>query len=382
MYSEEVVKTLNEDFVPYAMGWYINRDDPVVLEAVERAYHQKQRPDEGTGNLGGAGYYLMTSTGHLLGNDLKRSRDPAGVQAALEKILAEYEALPREQRVAQSVDGEIRPQPAPPAGGLVLTVYERPLGRSADGTYRRAETGDMHGNMLTVFHNPLEDVADDVKARAAAESRIVHARDGGRDTLWLNKAECDSLIPDSPKLGATFPVDEKLAKRIWLYSVIPHSMVLDRWEPDSLKRSELHISVANVSARTIRLRIHGDALLILHDKINKQKHRDLINSYDARLEGEIEYDREQQRIVRWDMATLGNYTGHWHAPAGRSFQAMPNEPIAVGFAFELNEEVYQLPPERRHPCSYMHAHVFNGEREKPFYWDPDLWLESWKEGNR
>jgi hypothetical protein len=88
------------------------------------------------------------------------------------------------------------------------------------------------------------------------------------------------------------------------------------------------------------------------------------------------YDRAKGKIVRWDMAVLGDYSGRWFAGNSGWKEATPESPMPLGFAFEVDQTAYDLPPERRRPRSFIHAYMFK-EREE-FYWDPDKWLDDWK----
>ena len=56
--------------------------------------------------------------------------------------------LPEQERRPKSVAGEVKPQQQPPPGGLVLTIYDRPLGRDRGGHYRLPE-GDDFGGLRT-----------------------------------------------------------------------------------------------------------------------------------------------------------------------------------------------------------------------------------------
>src|SRR5215212_995525 len=104
--------------------------DPVYQEAWKRFYTAKPRPDEGSGWLRGTQLVLMTSAGRLLSGAVK---DGNGLAPALQEVLDAYAKLPEAQRRPPSVEGEVQPQLAPPPGGLVLTIYDRPPGRGADG---------------------------------------------------------------------------------------------------------------------------------------------------------------------------------------------------------------------------------------------------------
>jgi hypothetical protein len=115
---------------------------------------------------------------------------------------------------------------------------------------------------------------------------------------------------------------------------------------------------------------------VLHEWPNRKFIKNLENRYDARLEGTIEYDRAKEKIVRWDMAALGDYCGRWFAGNKGWKEATVESPIPLGFAFEIDSMAYKLPPERRRPRSFTHAYIFRAKEEH--YWDPEKWLEDWK----
>jgi hypothetical protein len=296
----------------------------------------------------------MTSSGRLLTG---RVKDRAGLAVALQEVLDAYAKMQEADRRAKSVEGDVKPQLPPPPGGLVLTIYDRPLGKSVTGKYRHPE-GDDCGGCRT------------------------HAPHGQRSSLWLTADECKAIIPEKPAKGQTQNVSEKLAKRIWLYGLMPQTLwvVEEMWKPDSVKASELEVMVEDVSAETIRMRIHGSVLLkspgVLTTWPDHKFIKNLVNSYDARLEGVIVYDRAKAKIVRFDAAVLGDYSGRWFAGNNGWKEATAESPMPLGFAIEIDQTAYELPAERRRPRSFLHAYTFK-EREE-FYWDPDKWLEDWK----
>lgn len=302
---------------------------------------------------------LMTSAGRLLSGAVKYG-DKNGLGPALREVLAAYAKLPEAERRPKSVEGEIKPVPAPPAGGVVLTVYDRPLGRTEDGRYRLPEGKDI-GGLRT------------------------HAPHGQRSSLWLTEEECKSLIPPDPVKGQTYPIPVKLTKRIGLYALVPQTLwvVTHTWQADSLRGGELKLTVEDISRQAIRMRVHGSMLLtvktghILYPtgKIIKE----VENRYDAQLEGVLVYDRAQKRISRFDLTALGDFIGTWFAGNEGWKEATPDAPIPVGFAVEVDQSSYELPPERRRPRSFVHAYIFNGREQ--FYWDPDKW-EEWRKGQQ
>jgi hypothetical protein len=296
----------------------------------------------------------MTSSGRLLSGAIK---DRNGMAEALERVLQDYAKLPEAERRPKTVDGEVKPQAAPPAGGLVLTIYDRVLGRDKDGRYRLPTGTDLGGFRPEAPH-------------------------GQRSSLWLTADECRALIPNNPRKGQTYPVPAKLARRILLLGMWPHSLwvVTHQWQPDSLRAGSLKLTVEAVSDQALQMRVHASVLLTAKaghiqyptGKILKQ----VENRYDGRLEGVLKYDRTRQRIVSWHMTALGDYTGTWFTGHAGWKEATSAAPLAVGYSFELDRSDYQLPSERRRPRSFVHAYIFNGKEQ--YYWDPEKWEADWK----
>lgn len=310
-------------------------------------------PTEGKGWLSGTNLVLMTSTGRLLDGKVK---DRNSLAQGLQGVLDDYAKLPEAERRAKSVDNEVKPVPAPPVGGLVLTIYDRPLGRSADGRYRHPEGNDFGGLRTEAPH-------------------------GQRSSLWLTEEEWQALIPADPQKGKTQPVPTKLAKRIFLYGLVPQTLwvVENMWQANSLRSGELNLTVEDVTSDKIRMRVHGAAVLVGKNAHTKEV-KEGETRYDARLEGVLEYDRQQKRISRWDMAALGDYTGEWFAGNVRWKEAAAAAPMPLAFTFELDRSDYEVPAERRRPASFVHAYIFRGREQ--FYWDPEKWEENFKQTQR
>jgi hypothetical protein len=348
------VKSLNENFVCFAPGWFINDKDAVFQAAWKRFYVAKPRPGEGKGWLTGTQLILMTSAGRLLGGTVK-GRD--GLAKALDEVLADYAKLPEAERRPEAVEGEAKPQAAPPEGGLVLTIHDRALGRAKGGGYRLPEGDDCGGCRTEAPH-------------------------GQRSSLWLTRDEVRSLLPADPVKGKTYPFPAKTAKRIWLYGLVPQSLwvVEEMWKPDSARDGELSLTVEEASEASVRMRVHGrvrmTAPAALHTWPDRKFIKNLENRYDARLEGTLVIDQASKQVVRWDMVALGDYAGRWFAGNKGWKEATPEAPLALGFAIERDAVSPVLPPERRRPRSFVHAYIFR-EREG-HYWDPDKWLEEWK----
>jgi hypothetical protein len=320
----------------------------VYKETWNRFYLAKQKPTEGKGWLLGTQLVLMTSAGRLLGGTVK-SKD--GLAPALQQVLDDYAKLPEEERRPKTVEGEVKPVPAPPAGGLVLTIYDRPLGRTEAGSYRLPEGQDLGGLRTEAPH-------------------------GQRSSLWLTEEEWQSLIPANPQEGATHAVPTKLAKRIFLFGLVPQTLwvVENMWQPNSHREGDLKLAVEDVSAQTIQMRIHGSVVLVGKNGHTKEV-KEGETRYEAKLEGTIVYDRVQKRITRWDMAALGDYSGEWFAGHVRWKEATREAPMPLGFSFELDRRDYVVPAENRRPASFVHAYIFKNREQ--YYWDPEKWEADW-----
>jgi hypothetical protein len=310
----------------------------------------------------------MTASGRLLSGAMKYG-DRRSLAPALEQVLKDYSRLPDGERRPEKVESEVKPVPAPPAGGAVLTIYDRPLGR-VEGTYRLPKERDLGG----------------LRTEAPA---------GQRSSIWLTRDECQSLIPKTPQAGQSNRVDATLAKRILLYGLWPQTLwvVEYEWRADSLREGELHTTVVEVSASSIRLRIHGSSVLATPSRLKVYPTgkfaKELENRYEAHLEGVLVYDRERQRIVQWDMVALGDYTGVMFTTReenGKNIgdtqwrEATRDAAVPLAFSFELDKEAYEATPERRRPRSFVHAYIFR-EREQ-FYWEPAKWEQDWHRRNQ
>jgi hypothetical protein len=279
----------------------------------------------------------------------------------LREELASYAKLPEAERRAGEVVGEMKPVPAPPPGGLVLTVYDRPLGRAGNGQYRLPIGNDLGGGRTDAPH-------------------------GQRSSIWLTREECQALLPSVASPGEVHRLPTPLVRRLFLYSLWPQSLwvVEQSWKPDSVRRAELCLTVATVTERTLSARIRGEVLLSGMGPLKLyptgQVLKTVENRFDARVEGVMEIDRATQTIRRWDMVALGDYAGCWFASKDGWKEASQTAPLPVGFAFEMDTEAYQLAPERRRPRSFVHAYIFR-ERDQ-FYWNPELWEADWQRSTR
>ena len=300
----------------------------------------------------GTSLWTVTSAGQTVASSKANAKD--GLAGVLRQSLQMYAKLPDAERwPAKAIEDASVPMPAPPAGGLVLTVYDRPLLRDAEGRYRSGETPGH---------------------------RVPGA---ARSSVWLTEGDCKALIPENAQKGSTSKVASKLAKRIFLFGLASGAAWHDEnlWDPDSVREGDLNLTVEEVTKSGVRLRVHGSALLVNKNlrgegasHLAQDVRRGLENRYDARLEGLLVYDLDQKRITRWDMVGLGDYVGIYY-PVGYP-NIFVREPVVIGFSFELDRTIYEVPAERRRQRPRLLAHDFKNSEQ--YYWDPEKWEEDWK----
>src|SRR5262245_34794365 len=109
------------------------------------------------------------------------------LSGSAEEGLKRWKALPHDERTKLDDLGkyDVSKDPAPPASGLGLKVFARPLDRASAGQF-------------VIYRNP--------KAHLSQEP--------GRDFLWLKADECKALIPASPRKGDTLTVPDAVVDRL------------------------------------------------------------------------------------------------------------------------------------------------------------------------
>jgi hypothetical protein len=86
--------------------------------------------------------------------------------------------------------------PQPPAGGLILKLYARPLGWDGNGDLRQARADEF------IRDNPG---AEDSQIKLQASP----------DFMWLRRAEWQMLVPANPRLGEEHAVPVALMPRLF-----------------------------------------------------------------------------------------------------------------------------------------------------------------------
>src|SRR5262245_24747413 len=159
--ADATVKLINQEFVPLAAnGWGFG--------AVLTARGEVVAPALRSGDTGGP-------------DGTNNPFAPKRLRAALEQ----FKELPSEKRTASIEElpssWKDKALANPPARGLILKKYNR-------GFHRDAE-GKMHPDGQILYH----------------------------DSLWMTKAECQSLVPENPRVGDSFTVPPFLVSRLGVH---------------------------------------------------------------------------------------------------------------------------------------------------------------------
>jgi hypothetical protein len=353
--SDEAIALLNEKFVPFAPAWEGGQKDYDWWKEVVKDLFADNFKKGHERTVPGTTLWTMTATGQTVPAH-KATAKKGDLAAVLRQVAELYEQLPEsERKPAKPIPDENRPMPSPPQGGLVLTIYDVAL--------LPADNGFRNGGGSQGIPGPQ------------------------RQSLWLTETEWKSLLPDNPQVGTTREVPPKLVKRICLFGLRSATAwhVEHFWNPDCVRQGEITLTTLEVTASSVRMRVHGSVLLQQKSGIKTRSDSkietppDLEDRYDARFEGLLVYDPQQRKFTKWEMVALGDHQGaYWPNIGGKTGCNFTKEPVALGFSFELDQSDYELPAERRRQAPYLVAHTFKGPQRQAYYWDPEKWETDWR----
>lgn len=240
---------------------------------------------------------------------------PKRLHAALEK----FKQLPPEKRMTPVEElpnsWKGKAEPNPPAGGLILKQYRRGLHRDAKG--------DMHRQEL---HH---------------------------DSLWMIRAEWQSLVPQQPRVGDSIIVPEFLLNRIGRY----HAQIVNpstSLRISATPKPTLTLTVEEASPDQLRLRLDGSFHVT---EYQPEPGGELTNGIiDYQVCGFLHYDSKKKTFSRFDLVAFGDVTNI------RKDSVPPNgRTMAVGLLFELSPGA--TPYERTPP----YARVASGVGEAMYF---------------
>jgi hypothetical protein len=233
----------------------------------------------------------------------------------IEKALKAFGSLPDSDRKpgAITIEGRgpfdpTRGVEAPP-GGLIVRSFIRELQHDAKGELfaPRKRTDLMAGG---VKYEILEEP--------------------NRDYMWLTRDEWKALIPTDPRQGARHPLPASVRERLVRFHLVDNARGLAScWRPQDIRAADIALTVTEVSAGAIRMRLDG--LTVLMDAPDRT-YADITG--DVRLLGYVDYNRTSDAITRFDLVALGPYrVKRWD---GQGVQGGSKEfQTTLGFAFEV-----------------------------------------------
>ncbi len=240
-------------------------------------------------------------------------------QYNLPKWLEAWDKLPESDRKPTSFKLEDRGKfdaalapPTPPPGGLVLRVFQRELKRDLKGAFAAPKTMRV-GISLT-----------EIPAEAQ------------RDFLWLTEAEWKALVPAKPAKGQAVKVPDAVRSRFFRFHLTNATNGLPGfWGPSFVQSGELTLTVDDVSAAGVRMRLKGSGLLA-----NEASPSKATRAYEFQVLGNIEYSPAKKAFERFDVLVLGEDWGP------KSSAGQPGR-IWLGFAVELARP--DVPADQRPP---------------------------------
>ena len=246
------------------------------------------------------GTYCVSPSGVLLGSI--NSNDPKRILDLLEKSLAKWETLSREERLLptdpkkQLADIK-RPERFYPEDGLVLSVTSRDMPRDAD-----------------------QPKAEQPKAARADWRETAW----NQDFAWFTKAEARQFLPAEPKVGAKQDLPAPVVNRIACAHLIDNVRgQTSPFDESQIKKARLTAEVTAVDGNTVSLRLEGETSTAVD---GPRKH-----SLDMRLLGTATFDLTKGRFVAFELVAVGVRAGSTQLNGRRG----DTDPAPIGILFTL-----------------------------------------------
>jgi hypothetical protein len=308
----EVIRLAKEEFIAVAGDdWYQRRKQDAEGEFFRRV--ADQGPRKGVGGSTRQGIYVFTAAGKLLG--YRNHQDASVLRRVLEKALADFKQLPADERKPGAIKVENPPtvdaafDRKPPRGGLIVNIYTRIVDKDPKGEF-------CHGT-----------------CQFTGGERSAH------DHLWLTEDEVKALVPLDPKAGESVSVPSRVLLRLLRFHFVDNTRgEPPPWSHNDVRHHAIKLTVADVTAQAVTLKLEGTALLATDANPEKAK-----RGYDVAVLGTIVYDREKKAINRFDGVALGLHWGEGPYTGG----ARPGR-TPLGIAFDLargDAPTDQVPPQ-------------------------------------
>jgi hypothetical protein len=305
VWSDPKIKSLAAQFVPAAdeVHRLFSVRDPegdLFRKVSEKGHYAGRTQPTNTRQ----GIYALAPSGEFLAS--LNSNDPKTVAAMLERALAKWSTLSREERLMQG-DPALqtprvnRPEARYPEGGLVLRVYCRDMPREKQVAGWRRDAWNQ-------------------------------------DFAWFRREEAASFVPEERKVGATRVVPEALPTRLARLHLVDNVRgQTPQFEPRHIGSARLETEILSIDGTRIVLALRGETKAATSGTWSIAGFSDMHNpstqerGVHTRLAGEAEWNTETGRFTKFEMTAVGTRWG------GTQYNGRADdlEPNPVGFAFVL-----------------------------------------------
>jgi hypothetical protein len=320
---------VNKEFVPLAINGRIRDFDDDECRFLNKA------------DCGGQGRVdIITASGKMVARGELQVGNPKTHLLSLERALKAWAALPESDRKPGAITiperGPLDPRRhtvnGPPAGTLIVRVYNRQLERTAKGEYRHTVPEDY----IPALRDP--------KVVGTDQATPLWTQPAN-DMLWITRAEAQAMMPANPVPGQRVEVPVSLCERIFRFHLDPSRGLSENtnFAHVTAAAGKLELTVEEVGNTEVRLRLEGHAnlhnprteLLTYQSpgvKEHTENHRIPLD-YDPRLLGYFAYNPSKKVVTRLDIVALGDVRGR---PNGENIVAERlGEANPLGVAFEL-----------------------------------------------
>jgi hypothetical protein len=257
------------------------------------------------------GTYCVTPSGVLLGSI--NSNDPKRIADLLEKSLAKWGTLRREERLLPADPREQladikRPERHYPEGGLVLNVTSRDLPREG--------------------------------GKASPATAGWRELAWNQDFAWFTKAEARQFVPADVKVGKRQALPVPLLHRIACAHLIDNVRgQTSPFEESQVKKARLGAEVTAVDGDVVSLRLEGETRAAME---GRREH-----GLDMRLLGKATFDLAKGRFLTFELVAVGSRWGRTQLNGRRG----DTDPAPIGVLFTLATD---SPCERVAPAFNRH----------------------------
>jgi hypothetical protein len=246
------------------------------------------------------GTYCVSPSGVLLGS--MNSNDPKRILDLLEKSLAKWETLSRDERLLptdpkKQLPDIKRPERYYPEDGLVLTVTSRDMPRGE---------GQPKAGLPKAARADWRETA------------------WNQDFAWFTKAEARQFLPAEPKVGGKQDLPESIINRIACAHLIDNVRgQTNPFNESQIKKARLTAEVTKVDGNTVSLRLEGETSTAVD---GPRKH-----SLDMRLLGSATFDLAKGRFTAFELVAVGVRAGSTQLNGRRN----DTDPAPIGILFTL-----------------------------------------------